>query len=270
MDVNIDTAVIESTSDDTSNARSWKAFADAINGTWRKGAANYIDCGKLLCEANDELRRDFNMMVKTKLDFEASVARKLMCIAANEILCAHVHKLPACWSTLYELSQLSVGALKAAFADGSIHPRMMRKDAIALKPSKPTKTPAKSAAKPATDSTELSAAWQTASPEQRQAFLDALGRDGLCTVMSSTLRADLRDHVINLSLAGASNSTEFAAYASDKLHTALYCATREKPDEESLKKMVAVLGLIAKRATAKGIAHSNIVISEGKPRKGRK
>jgi hypothetical protein len=139
MDVSLDTTVIESASDGASNARGSKIFADLINGTWRKGAANYIDCGKLLREANDELGRGaFNVMVKTKLDFEASVARKLMCIAANETLCAHVHKLPACWSTLYELSQLSVDALKAAFADGSIYPGMMRKDAIALKP---TKTP---------------------------------------------------------------------------------------------------------------------------------
>ena len=125
----------------SSNARSWKTFADQINGTWRKGAGNFIDCGKLLAEANDELPRDaFNILIKSKLDFEASVARKLMRIAANEILCAHVHKLPPCWSTLYELSQLTESTLKAAFADGTIHPGMQRKDAVALKPPKKAQT----------------------------------------------------------------------------------------------------------------------------------
>ena len=69
------------------NARSWKSLAKGINGFWRKGAADFITCGECLSAAKHELPRDaFDMMVKTKLDFDASVARKLMLIAAKEIL----------------------------------------------------------------------------------------------------------------------------------------------------------------------------------------
>jgi hypothetical protein len=270
MDVNIDT-VIESASDDAPNARSWKAFADQINGTWRKGAGNFIECGRLLAEAKDELSRDaFNAMVRSKLDFEASVGRKLMLVGTNSTLCAHGHKLPPCWTTLYQLSQLPEDVLKAALDDGTVHPGMQRKDAEALKPPKPTKTPAKSAAKPATDSSGLSAVWQSASQEQRRAFLDELGREGLCAAMSGVLLADLRDHVINPKIAGASRSSAFATYATDKLHVALRCAEQPEPDEESIRHMAAALRLIIKKAAAGGVTRSDVVVAEGGKRKGRK
>ena len=61
------------------NVRSWKSFAKGSMAFWRKGAADFITCGECLSAAKDELPRDaFNVMVKTKLDFDASVARKLM------------------------------------------------------------------------------------------------------------------------------------------------------------------------------------------------
>ena len=139
MDANIDT--VKSASDDAPNVRSWKAFADAINHAWRKSAGDFIECGRLLEEANAELPRDaFNAMVKSKLDFVPSVARKLIRIAANRTLCSPGNKLPPAWTILYQLSQLPEATLKAALADGRIHPGMSRKDAIALKPSKKTTT----------------------------------------------------------------------------------------------------------------------------------
>ena len=79
-------------------------------------------------------------MVKSKLDFVPSVARKLIRIAANETLCSPENKLPPAWTILYQLSQLPETTLKAALADGRIHPGMSRKDAIALKPAKKTTT----------------------------------------------------------------------------------------------------------------------------------
>lgn len=79
------------------NARTWNVHADRINVTWCKGAPDIIRCGEYLLDAKTELQPDaFNAMVKTKLVFDASVARKLMLIASNSILCAHGHKLPPC------------------------------------------------------------------------------------------------------------------------------------------------------------------------------
>jgi hypothetical protein len=111
----------------------------------------------------------------------------------------------------------------------------------------------------------MSAAWQAASQEQRRALLDRLGRAGLCAVMSPTLLADFRDHVVGLNIAGASDSSRFSVYSTNLLHSALACA--EQPDDENVKRVVAMLGLIIKKAEAKGIARSAIVIAEGK--KGR-
>jgi hypothetical protein len=140
---------------------------------------------------------------------------------------------------------------------------MERKDAIALR--KPeSKPPAKTPAD--TSVSKLGTAWQAASKEQRRAFLDGLGRDGLCAVMSGELQADLRDHVIGVTIAGASKSAPFATYATDKLHAALRCAEQPEPDQENIRIMAAALGCIIKKASAKGITRSDIVIAEGKPK----
>ena len=85
--------------------------------------------------------------------------------------------------------------------------------------------------------------------------------------MSNALMADLRDHVVNLNIAGASKASVFATYATNKLHVAMRCAEQPKPDEESLRRMAAALNCIGKRAAAKGIARSDIVIAEGKPKR---
>ena len=207
--------------------RTWRDFVTLINGSWRKGAADFIACSRhLIARARDA----FNVMVKSKLDFADSVARRLMHIASNETLCSHVNRLPPCWSTLYYVNQLSESALKAAFADGRIHPGLMRKDAIGLKPKKPvtkqTTTETSSVAAPA----ELNLDWWNGLPlVQRRAFLDLLGRDGLCAVMSTALKADIRDHVLGVIIAGASKSSAFAVDATNKFHVASLCPADKFP-----------------------------------------
>jgi hypothetical protein len=90
----------------TSAARTWKYFAALINSAWRRSAAAFIQTGQYLLEAKAELDRDqFEALVRLPLDFDASVARN-MCIAGDRALCAHGHKLPACWTTIYELTKL--------------------------------------------------------------------------------------------------------------------------------------------------------------------
>jgi hypothetical protein len=248
---------IEPTIAQPANTRTWKDFVPLINSSyssWRKSVGDLIACGRHLVEAHKELSRDaFNAMVKSKLEFEASVARKLLRIAANETLCAHVNKLPPHWSTLYYLSQLSESVLKAAFADGKIHPDMMRKDAIALKPLPATAAKPKAESSPPSD---LSAAWSSASPDQRRDFLDQVGCDGLCAVLSNSMRSGLHDRAT--SFAGASTSSNFARYATDKLHSALCVAAQSEPD---LPRMAVLLGCILTRADANGLSRSSILIA---------
>jgi hypothetical protein len=251
--------------DSASNTRSWRMFAELINDNWGRGADHFIACGQHLLAAKEELAKDaFAVMIKAKLAFDASVARRLMRIASNHTLCSHANRLPPCWTSLYELSKLNNDVLEAKLADGTIHPGMQRKDASAL--CKP-KSQAKTAAVP---KSEILAVWKAASVDQRRHFLDQLGRDGLCAAMSAELQADLRDHIISVTIAGASKSTSFATYATDKLHTALRCAEQPEPDAEGLKHMVAALGCILKKANAKGVSRSDVVIAEGKPIKRRK
>jgi hypothetical protein len=249
-----------------SNARGWKYFADQINTIWKKSAGDFIQCGQLLIDAKTELANDAFAALVKKLAFDRSVGTKLMAIAENSILCAHVHDLPASWSTLYELSQLRPDVLEVAFADGTITSRMLRKDALALKP---RRTSTGNTANSSTAS-QLGNAWDSSSADQRSAFLNKLGHGGLCAAMSVDLQAKLRDHVIGLAFAGASKASSFALNATDKLHVALRCAEQPDPDTEAILLMKGALTCILSRADARGVTRSNIVIAEGKSKNWKK
>lgn len=183
------------------NSRAWKFFADRINGTWRKAASDVISCGQTLIYAKDELpRNEFDVMLKSKLDFDASVARKLMCIAGSETLCAPGHKLPPRWTILYELSKLDNDLLKAKLADGSIHPGISRKGAIALlKPvadgdtdtgSDEAESPAEAKVEVPAEPETLFAHWERR-PEERMEFLDRVTADGIQKSASKDFKRDL-------------------------------------------------------------------------------
>ncbi len=250
------------------NTRDWKFFVDEINTIWRRGAADYRALGQLLIEARDELQSDTYSAMLKQLHFNTSTAKKLICIAKNPTLGSHVNQLPPNYSTLYELSQLDAETLLAALADGSIHPGMQRKDAVALKPKKKKTTTTNNITtttmEPTVSSkaTSLRAAWDSASEDERCEFLDGIGQAGFCAVMSTELSAEIRDHVISLTFAGSSQSSRFAEYATDKLHAALRCAEQPTPENTSL--MIGMLGCILKKADVKNISHSNIVIAESK------
>src|SRR5262249_19271059 len=113
------------------NRRDWQFHAERINAAWGKQVESIIETGKYLIEAHDEMdRHSFEAMVQQKLIVSPSTARKLIVTARNPILanCAHWHKLPPSWGTLYELAKLPIGDLRARFADGSISPKLERKD----------------------------------------------------------------------------------------------------------------------------------------------
>jgi len=254
-DITIDDACVKS------NTRGWTHYAVQINSIWKKGAEDFIQCGQLLIEAKAELTNDaFHALIKTKLAFDRTVGTKLMAIAANAVLCAHVHNLPPCWSSMYELSQLDDKILESGFADGTISSHMLRKDALALKPKNKWTTINTSSNSKTTS--ELPAVWNSATMDQRRAFLDKLGRAGLCGAMSNRLKTEFEDAVTRASVAGASESAPFAVYATGKLHCALRCA--EEPSEENTRTMVAALGCIVKKAKAQQITRSRVVVAEGK------
>jgi hypothetical protein len=166
-----------------SNARSWKVFADLIAGAWQKQAGAIIEVGRLLLHAKQELTRDgFEGLLRLKLPFDSSVARKLMLIAENQTICAHVHKLPPSWGTLYELSKLKDGLLRAAIEDGRINPKTERKDALAFR-GLPPKAPKKS--------TPLLLAWRAASDKEKIALLDIVSVADFLKVMSLAFRREL-------------------------------------------------------------------------------
>ena len=172
--------------------RTWNDFAGLINTTWRKGVTAFIDTGRYLLEAKAELDRNaFASLVTWHLDFDASVGRKLMAIANNSVICAHGHKLPPSWTTIYELTKLDDEVLEAGFAAGVINPGIKRRDVSALRYRSEVAEPENSAAEEET----LAAHWARVSKADRPAFFDAVGvrsfLDAMSKDFSQALRAEL-------------------------------------------------------------------------------
>ena len=192
------------------NSRSSNYFADRINTAWRKGSEAIIEVGRYLCEAREELDRDqFEALLKFKLDFDASVGRKLKRIGENTLLCAHGHKLPAHWTTIYELTKVDKDVLKVALCDGRVHPGMERKGAIALR--KDDKGDGQGSEEPAEASTPAPsnaflADWQAMTAEEKRAVLKHEGVGGLLELLKedAVFLAKLYDRVIGLQVALAS------------------------------------------------------------------
>lgn len=238
---------------DTANVRGLRFFADEINATWIKGAADFIRCGQLLIDAKAELQTDaFNALVKSKLAFDRTVGTKLMAIAANPTICAQGHSLPPCWTSIYELSKLADDVLEAALADGTIHPGMKRSDAILLrKPKAPTGKPSKSAP-------ELGTAWKSASIDQRRQFLDAIGANTLCEALSLVLRAELRRRVSSPQRAAASPLNETISKA---FRQALSLQKLAKVKGELAPPVAAALNAINAKLHAAGMDLNNVTIA---------
>jgi hypothetical protein len=189
-------------------------------------------------------------------------------IAANtELVCAPGHKLPPCWTILYELSKLTPEVLKASLADESIHPGMTRKEAIALR--EPPKDPEnedggehEAPTSPAPKFTTFADAWDAASRDEIRAKLDQVGRAGLCSVLSPELLDDLREHILNANKLSAPKLSVLPVGVTDKLHVALRSAELPNPDSEAVGHMVGALKSIAQTAERRKIARSDLVIAK--------
>jgi hypothetical protein len=185
------------------NSRTWKEFRDLINSSWRKGAEGIIETGRYLCEAKEELEKDeFEALVRLRLTFDASTGRKLMLIARHKILCAHVHKLPPCWGTIYELTKLKDEVLLARIEDSSIHPGMKRKDA---KPRKKTSESPEPVSRNVTEKTVLAWLEEKATAKQKQRVgeriltdIDEASIRKILKALPQPLMEELADRLISL------------------------------------------------------------------------
>jgi len=112
-----------------SNRRDWKYFDEKLAELRVNDIENIIARGRILIEAHDELERG-SYEATVKRHFDLSYARKLRIIAAHPVTAnrAHVHALPPSVFTLYELTKLPIGDLRAKLADGSISPKLERKE----------------------------------------------------------------------------------------------------------------------------------------------
>jgi hypothetical protein len=122
-----------------------------IKTAWQKSVAAIIETGQVLIEAKAALPHGaFEAMVRLKLPFDASTARRLMMIANHPIISdrAHVHALPSAWGTLYELTKVDDAELAARIDDGTINPKMQRKNVAELRGIERKPTPKPKADKP--------------------------------------------------------------------------------------------------------------------------
>jgi hypothetical protein len=251
---------------DQPNTRSWKDFAARINTAWRNGAEAVIETGRLIVEAKAELDRDvFNSLLKLRLDCGDSVARKLFCIAKNTTICAHGHKLPPCWTTIYELTKVKNDALEAAFADGTIHPGMERKDATALHRPADKGNGVGARAKSPSTFAALAKAWAAASEADRRQHFDRLGCAELLVAMSPELLIDFCDRLRTIDIATASTkSTTLTHNLTNLLHTALRTAEAPNPSEQDRAHAFATLVGINRKLKATSRSLCDVVVNIGK------
>jgi hypothetical protein len=110
-----------------------------ITVTWQSNVVGIIETGEQLVKAKAALPPgEFGEMIKRYLPFTSRAAQKLMKLSRNPVLsdAAHVPHLPAHWGTLVALDTLALSPaeLTAKIHDGTITPKMERKDVAKLKP----------------------------------------------------------------------------------------------------------------------------------------
>jgi hypothetical protein len=110
-----------------------KHYAGRINAAWQKSVEGIIEAGMILNEAKAQLTPcEFSAMVKDDLQFTLRTAQRLLKIAEHPVIATHVSRLPPSWGTLYELAKLPPEVLEAKIEDGTVTPKLERKDVTAM------------------------------------------------------------------------------------------------------------------------------------------
>jgi hypothetical protein len=123
-----------------------ETYAHEISLAWRKAVDSIFETGRILLEAKEGPYRlnhgAFQAMVRTRLPFSERTAQMLMRIARHPILsnANHGSLLPPSWRTLYALTKVPDDKLIEHIRDGTINPKLERKDVAALHGESPKPT----------------------------------------------------------------------------------------------------------------------------------
>jgi hypothetical protein len=109
---------------------------EQIRPDFTQGNVSIIAGAAKLIEAKKALKKNKGSFVRLveRLDLDLDKAERLMKIARHPVLrdSAHARNLPLSWMTLYTLAALPPKALEDFIADGTVHPRLERKQAERL------------------------------------------------------------------------------------------------------------------------------------------
>ena len=111
------------------NRRDWKYFDQKLTALRVNDVESIMERGRLLSEAKDELERgSFEAMVKGH--FDLGTARMYRIVATHPVISnrCHGNVLPPSLRTLFELTKLPPEVLQAKLKDGSITPKLERKE----------------------------------------------------------------------------------------------------------------------------------------------
>jgi N6-adenosine-specific RNA methylase IME4 len=104
-------------------------WAARICATWRESVHAILQVGKLLGDAKDALGVPaWEKMCESDLPFSTNTAYRLIAVASDPKLFAHVQILPPHWGTLHELTKLTQEQFDDMVSDGTINPEMERRD----------------------------------------------------------------------------------------------------------------------------------------------
>jgi hypothetical protein len=151
-------------------------WADRISEAWQKSTTAIIETGRLLIQAKDGLERgQWLQMIQAELPFNQRTAQRLMAIAQHPVLSntTHVSHLPSSWGTLYELTKLPESQFKAKLSDGTINPKMERRDVAALLPNARKTSPTPSSQLDRDSLGVLQRTWDGTPKEVQQQFVTA-------------------------------------------------------------------------------------------------
>lgn len=119
------------------NRRDWKYYDEKLAALHCNDVANIIERGCVLIQAKEELEHGA-YEATVKRHFDLSYARKLRIIAAHPVIAnrSHANALPPSAETLYLLTKLPNDVLIAKLNDGSITPKLQRKEVAAWRAGK--------------------------------------------------------------------------------------------------------------------------------------
>jgi len=115
-------------------------WSTRFNANWRHTAESFINAGRILLAAKEGENAlphgEFLKMVEEDLACSPRTAQRLMEIARHPVLSNtdHGSHLPPSWRTMSELASLPAEIVEAKIKDGTINPKMQRKDAFGLRP----------------------------------------------------------------------------------------------------------------------------------------